>query len=174
MNLSSYIRVSKKDTVKYLIPIVVGACCLAVTALASASPWVRGCANHEPYSPYVQWQITGPSHVGMSAQTAQSIDLRLGYEEFSGKRNPISAVPCYVAQAVGNRLVGAWPNWRGANGTIGVSVDVYGGSPYIGRFRCSAATLNGGTTICHHDADSQAGAITVRMNLHYNAHVKSS
>lgn len=158
--------------------ILVGAVIAPSLASAATSPWNRSCPKDDlVISPYLPYNAVAPDHVGMSYQTARSIVQRSGPEEFAppSQRLPATFAPCWVMQTVTDDMVGnynghpggAFDEWGSRlSGWINVTLDAYDGSVHLGRFYCNAAfTGKGGQwpTTCHHNADRNAGGITVRF-----------
>ena len=145
----------------------VGAVLFFLSSAAVASPWVRDCGTAQDGSltGNLQWETTGPWHVGMSAATARSIALRTRPEEFqpAGSHPAARGMPCWVAQSVATTAANAWTHWPGNSGIVGIRPEGYTPGPYLGRFVCSGSNRRGGGARerCVHSADRHAGAITV-------------
>lgn len=141
---------------------------------ASASPWNRSCggSGDGSLSSNEQWETSGPWHVGMSYQTALSIDRRVGPDEFArpGTHPPVKYVPCTVAQAVSFKAMDAWVHWGWNSGVVGAGWIGYAFGPYFGRFHCHGrSTSNGGAReTCTHYADAHAGQMTVSLRISPN------
>jgi hypothetical protein len=141
--------------------IIIMAFCLAVPAMASASPYNRGC----PETSTIGGGYTAKAeHVGMTSTTAARIAKRLP-GEFGG-HTPARDVPCIVASSVTYYAGAAWDlNWWQHNnaGTVGILLFGYD-ALYVGRFSCTGheeGTADRYSESCHHTANNLAGAITV-------------
>jgi hypothetical protein len=140
---------------------------LAMASLAQASPWHRGCGNHNDgfLTNNLKFEVSGPVYVGMHARTAYSIDRRVGPSEF-GSRVKAKDVPCSVAWTVAGKAANAWVHWPGNSGTVGVRWSGYSYGPYLGRFHCHGYNRNNAAhETCHHNGDRHAGPITVQFKI---------
>lgn len=166
-----------------LIPGAIVAAALIAPSLASAatSPWNRSCPKSDLLGndSYLPYNAVAPDLVGMSYQTARSIVQRSGPGEFQppSQRMPATNAPCWVMQTVTQDMVGdynghsggAFDQWGARlSGWISVQLDGYAASVHLGRFYCKGVVgTRGGrwAMTCHHNADRNAGAITVQFMI---------
>jgi hypothetical protein len=117
-------------------------------------------------TPNLRWATRDPQYVTMSRVTARKIARQVGPYEFSppDSHPPAKYVPCNVASSVAFQAAKGWSvqerfRFSVSAGWTGYSV----GPPY--RFACVVTTRSRrkvGMT-CVHNANSHAGAISVRF-----------
>jgi hypothetical protein len=141
----------------------------AGNSLPSAATGFNWCGNHRDgfLLSDERFAVDGPIAIAMSHATAASIARRLGPTE-DGTPETASQVPCETAFSVAQVAANAWLKWPANSGWAGVHTQGYGPGLYLGRFRCTGATLSGGRAreTCQHVSDRYAGRIVAQFTIH--------
>ncbi len=123
-----------------LLIILVSLAALATPAVASASPWHRGCGYNSQGGIWLNHRAIAqaPWLVNMPEGVAIRIANRLPDQEFHTRIKP-QAIPCLVAGAIVSYAGDAWLKWPGDSGSADVELNIYdsGREGNLGRFYCN-------------------------------------